>query len=154
MQQPEGFEIEGQEDKIYKLNKSLYGLKQSPRQWYLTFHNAITKLGYEANSLDHCVYAKNSESKFTVLSLYVDDILIVGNDIDMINMTKSWLSSRFEMKDMGEASYILEIKIQRNRKSRLLCLSQEKYLDHILKKFRMKSTKAKGTPIVKGLKAK
>ena len=64
---------------------------------------------------DHYVYIKRSKGSFIILSLYVDDILLAGNDMEMIIATKRWLSSNFEMKDMGEADYILGIKILKDR---------------------------------------
>ena len=62
---------------------------------------------------DHCVYIKRSNNHFIILSLYVNDILIAGNDKKFIDVTKKWLSSNFKMKDMGEASYVLGVKIFR-----------------------------------------
>ena len=70
------------------------------------------EMGYKINPLDHCVYSWKCQDNFCVLSLYVDDILLAGNSIDMIEKTKSYLGSKFEMKDMGEASYVLGIKIK------------------------------------------
>ena len=64
---------------------------------------------------DHCVYTKRSKGSFIILSLYIDDILLAGNDAEMIVATKEWLSSNFEIKDMGEANYILGVKIFRDR---------------------------------------
>ena len=69
---------------------------------------------------DHCVYVKRSKGSFIILSLYVDDILLASNDIEMIIATKGWLSSNFKMKDMGEADYILGVKILRDRSKKLL----------------------------------
>ena len=63
---------------------------------------------------DHCIYVKRQEDNFIIMSLYVDDILIAGNKMELVNTIKEWLSSTFEMKDMGEASYILGVKIQRD----------------------------------------
>ena len=73
---------------------------------------------------DHCVYVKRSKGSFIILSLYVGDILLAGNDMEMIVAMKEWLSSNFEMKDMGEADYILGVKILRDRSNKLLGLSQ------------------------------
>ena len=64
---------------------------------------------------DHCVYLKCSNNDFVILSLYVDDILLAGNSKQMIDTTKMWLSSNFEIKDMGEANYVLDVKIVRDR---------------------------------------
>ena len=81
---------------------------------------------------DHCIYIKRSMDKFIIMSLYVDDILIAGNSKEYINEIKGWLSSNFEMKDMGEAAYILGVKISRDRSKKLLSLSQEPYINKIL----------------------
>ena len=72
---------------------------------------------------DHCVYLKCSNSDFVILSLYVDDILLAENNKEMIDTTKRWLSSNFEIKDMGETSYVLGVKIVIDRAKRLLGLS-------------------------------
>ena len=71
------------------------------------------------------------------LVLYIDDILIIGNDIPMMQATKQWLSQNFSMKDLGEVAYILGIKIYRDRSTRLLGLSQSMYIDKVLKRFKM-----------------
>ena len=119
MQQPIGFVNEGQENKVCRLLMSIYGLKQSSRQWYIRFHNTIILNGFIMIDEDHCVYIKISMDKFIIMSLYVDDILIAGNSKEYINEIKGWLSSNFEMKDMGEAAYILGVKISRDRSKKL-----------------------------------
>ena len=81
---------------------------------------------------DHCVYQKRLKKSVPILSLYVDDILIAGNDMDFIVATKKWLSSTFEMKDMDEAHFVLGIEIVRNRSKKLLGFSQETYIKKIL----------------------
>ena len=84
MQQPVGFITKDQERKVCKLLKSIYGLKQSSRQWYLKFHRAITSYGFTMIDEDHCVYIKQFEDNFVILSLYVDDILLAANNINVI----------------------------------------------------------------------
>lgn len=150
MTQPEGFQVRGQEDKVYKLKKSLYGLKQASRQWYLKFHQVIVQLGFVANKLDNCVYIQKSDRIFTILSLYVDDILLAGNDMETVNRIKLELGEKFEMKDMGEASYVLGIQILRDRKSRTLSFNQERYLHMILKRFGLQNCNPAPTPLVTG----
>ena len=78
------------------------------------------------------MYLKHSNSGFVILSLYVDNILLAGNSKEMIETAKKWLSSNFEMKDMGGASYVLGVKIVRDRAKRLLALSQETYIKRML----------------------
>ena len=123
MDQPLGFELKGHERKVCKLKKSIYGLKQASRQWNLKFYQAMLKDGFTMMEEDHCMYIKRSNNHFIILSLYVDDILIAGNYKKLIDVTKKWLSSNFEMKYMGEASYVLGVKILRDRSKRLLDLS-------------------------------
>ena len=82
---------------------------------------------------NHCVYVKWSKSNFLILSLYVDDILLAGNDKEMIIATQGWISSKFEMKDIGEGSYMLGVKILRDLFRKLFGLSQETYIKKILK---------------------
>ena len=85
-----------------------------------------------------------------LLSLYVDDILIAGNDMDYIVATKKWLSSTFEMKDMGETHFVLKIEIVKDRSKKLLGLSQETYIKKNLKQFRLENSKPIDTPVEKG----
>ena len=113
------FESKGQERKVCKLKRSIYCLKQASRQWNIKFHHAVLKDDFKMMEEDHCVYLKCSNSGFVIFSLYVDDILLAGNSKEMIDTTKKWLSSNFEMKDMGEASYVLGVKIVRDRIKRL-----------------------------------
>ena len=84
------------------------------------------------------MYVKQSKGNFLILSLYVNDILLAEKDKKMIVATQSWLSSKFEMKGMGEASYVLEVKILRDRSRRLLSLSLETYNKKVLERFRCK----------------
>ena len=123
MQQPNGFVEKGQEHKVCKLLKSIYGLKQSSRQWYLRFHETVRSNHFEMMDKDHCVYVKRSNNKFVILTLYVDDKLLVGNNMEYLLTIKEWLSFNFQMNDMGGASYILGVKIHQNCSKRLLTLS-------------------------------
>ena len=81
---------------------------------------------------DHCVYVKQSKGNFLILSLYVDDILLDENDNEMTVATQGWMSSKFEMKDIGKARYMLGVKILRGHSRKLLGLSPETYIKKIL----------------------
>ncbi|KAL0462995.1 UNVERIFIED_CONTAM: hypothetical protein Slati_0187100 [Sesamum latifolium] len=95
----------------------------------------FTTVGEEQkNDYDPCVYKKISGSSIAYLVLYVDDILLIGNDVKMLGDIKAWLSTQFSMKDMGEASYILGIKIYRDRSRRMLGLTQSSYIEKVLKR--------------------
>ena len=125
MSQPMGFEVKGQEHKVCKLKRSIYGLKQSSRKWYFRFHDSIISHGFEMIEEDHCVYLKRSKKSVLILSLYVDDILIVGNDMDSIVVTKKWLSSTFKMKDIGEGILCSGLRLLETvLRSFLVCLKK------------------------------
>ena len=149
MDQPIGFMTKGQEHKVCKLKRSIYGLKQSSRQWYSRFHRVVLTNGFTMIEEDHFVYVKRSKGSFIILSLYVDDILLADNDMEMIIATKGWLSFNFEMKDMGEADYILGVKILRDRSKKLLGLSKQTYIKKVLEHFQMHNRKPINTPIAK-----
>ena len=98
---------------------------------------------------DHCVYVKWSKESFIILSLYVNDILLAKNNKEMLVATKAWLSSNFEIKDIGEASNMLGVKIFRDCSRKFLGLSQETYIRKILEQFQMQGYKPIDTPIRK-----
>ena len=150
MEQPTCFVEAGKEDLVCKLNKSIYGLKQASRQWYLKFDKIITQNGFKENTVDRCIYLRVSGSSYIFLVLYVDDILLASNDPDLLIETKHMLSTHFDMKDLGEASYVLGIKILRDRANGVLKLSQRAYIERILKRFNMQNCKSTRAPIVKG----
>jgi hypothetical protein len=111
MAQPEGFVMEDKEHMRCKLKKSIYGLKQASRQWYLKFDEVIKKFGFIENQVDNCIYIKINGSMFIILVLYVDDILLACSDKNLLHETKGFLSSNFDMKDLNDASYVLGTEI-------------------------------------------
>ena len=104
------------------------------------------------NEDEPCVYKKVSGSAIVFLVLYVDDILLIGNDIPTLQSVKSWLGKCFSMKDLGESAYILGIKIYRDRSQRLLGLSQSGYINKVLKRFSMQDSKRGLLPMSHGIK--
>ena len=152
MQQPEGFISSGKEDLVCLLKKSLYGLKQSPRQWYKRFDSFITTTGFSRSDYDSCVYFKRVDDGFVYLLLYVDDMLIAAKDIDVIVKIKAQLNSEFEMKDLGPAKKILGMEISRDRKAGVLYLSQKGYINKVLKRFNMSNAKPVSTPLASHFK--
>ena len=120
MVQPPGFERSDQPDRVCKLKRSIYGLKQASRSWNLRFDEVIRDYGYVKNPEEPCVYKKVSGSSVVFLVLYVNDILLNGNNKPSLESTKAWLGSSFSMKDLCEATYILGIKITRDRSRKML----------------------------------
>lgn len=136
MAQPDGFMVSGKEDMVCKLEKSLYGLKQSPRQWYKRFDKFMLRQKYTRSKYDHCVYLRKlQDGSFIYLLLYVDDMLIASKNKVEIEKLKAQLNGEFEMKDLGEAKKILGMEISRDRKLGTLWLTQKDYLRRVLKRF-------------------
>ena len=108
----EGFIAKGQKTKVCKLQKSIYRLKQVSRSWNIKFDQLIKSFGFN-QCPDHepFVYKRCNEHVVVFLVLYIDDILLIGNDIQTLSSVKIWLSTQFDMKDLGEASHILGIKL-------------------------------------------
>nr|GEW72495.1 putative zinc finger, CCHC-type [Tanacetum cinerariifolium] len=149
MAQPQGFKSKGQEHLICKLKKSIYGFKQASRQWYLKFDKVMKKHNFIKNQVDQCVYLKMSGRNFIILVLYVDDILLASNNIDLLHESKRFLSRNFDMKDLGEASYIIRIEIHQDQANGILGLSQKAYIEHILNRFNMKHCSPTVAPVIR-----
>jgi hypothetical protein len=107
MKQPKGCVLKGKKELVCKLKKSQYGLKQSPRMWYKKFDTYMLGLGFARNKEDHCVCFKLIGDHLIYLVLYVDDMLLIGNNKDIIQDVKTRLSSKFDMKDLGASNFIL-----------------------------------------------
>ena len=150
MVQPENFMLGDAKQMVFKLKKSIYRLKKASRQWYYKFHQVVISFGFEMNLVDDCIYHKFSGSKYIFLVLYVDDILLATNDIGLLHETKRFLSKQFEMKDLGDASFVLGIQIYQDRSRGILRLSQKSYIDKVLKRFGMQDCKPGDTPASKG----
>ncbi|KAJ9553541.1 hypothetical protein OSB04_017587 [Centaurea solstitialis] len=146
MKQPEGFVMPSNEHKVCKLVKSLYGLKQAPKQWHQKFDEVILSSGFKLNQSDKCVYSRfDSSGSGVIICLYVDDMLIFGTNQLQVDETKCLLSSKFAMKDMGEADVILGIRIKRVNKG--IALMQSHYVEKILKKFNYSDCSPVSTPM-------
>ena len=151
MIQPEGFVDSKNPKKVCKLKRSIYGLKQASRSWNHRFDHVIKQNGFTRSVEEPCLYMKFSGSKVAFLVLYVDDILLIGNDVPMLSSIKEFLGNHFQMKDLGGAQCILGIRIYRDRSKRILALSQEAYIDKILDRFKMKDSKRGFLPMGHGI---
>ena len=145
------FVQEGQKNKVCKLKRSIYGLKQASRSWNIKFDQAIKCYGFIQILDEYCVYKKIVDKKVIFLILYVDDILLIGNDVKTLTSVKHWLAEQFDMKDLGEANYVLGIQILRDRKNKRIALSQASYIDKILARFSMQNSKKGLLPFRHGI---
>ena len=109
--------------RVCKLQRSIYGLKQASQSWNFHFDEVIKLIIFVKNEEEPCVYKRISRSVIIFFILYVDDILLIENYIPMLISIKKWLSKEFSMKDLEEASYILKIKVYKDRSKRMLGLS-------------------------------
>lgn len=134
-----------------KLQKSLYGLKQSPRCWNQKFTNEIEKLGFVRSKRDYCLYVRHRDDDEMYIILYVDDLLIAGRNLSSINMVKKKLASVFAMTDCGELRHFLGMRINYNRREGTLRLSQESNIAKVLDRFGMSECNPTRTPMEKGL---
>ncbi|GJR57692.1 retrovirus-related pol polyprotein from transposon TNT 1-94 [Tanacetum coccineum] len=145
MRQPPGYE---QGNKVCLLKKSLYGLKQSPRQWYRRFDEYMLSNGFKRSSYDSCVYYRSyAPGEYIYLLLYVDDMLIACKSKAEIGSTKTLLKREFDMKELGEAKKILGMEIIRDRSRKILRVSQSGYVSKILNNFRIDNGKSVQMPL-------
>nr|GEW87130.1 hypothetical protein [Tanacetum cinerariifolium] len=141
MVQHEGFIDPNNLRKVCKLQMSIYGLKKVLISWNKRFDKKIKRFGFTQNLDDPCVYQTASGSNVTVLILYFDDIIIMENHISSLQSVKTYLGKCFAMKDLGEATFIIGIKIYLDRSKQLIRLSQSDYMDKILKRYMMDNSK-------------
>ena len=110
----------------------------------------ITSFGFKENTVDQCIYLKFNGSKFIILVLYVDDILLASSDVELLHETKRFLSSKFDMKDLGNASFVLGIQIYKDRSKGILGLSQKAYINKVLSRFGKSNCAPGDTLVAKG----
>nr|XP_011463578.1 PREDICTED: uncharacterized protein LOC105351305 [Fragaria vesca subsp. vesca] len=129
MKLPLGFGGKG-ETRVCRLHKSLYGLKQASRQWFIKLSMALKAAGFTQSWSDYSLFVKAHSGKLTVLLVYIDDVILAGNNLEEIIATKLFLSHRFKLKDLGELKYFLGIEVARSRRGIALC--QRKYALEVL----------------------
>ena len=122
---------------VYKLQRSLYGLAQSPVLWYDTIDGVLAVIGVRPTQSDPCVYTHDSGVTLVILTLYVDDILITGKHPTLVEQKEKELKERFEMADMGEVSRLLGMEVTRDYDKGTLAITQTTYVDNILERFEM-----------------
>ncbi|XP_061993524.1 uncharacterized mitochondrial protein AtMg00810-like [Rosa rugosa] len=130
MKLPPGFGGKGENQHVCKLHKSLYGLKQASRQWFLKLSRALQAGGFTQSWSDYSMFIRKFQDKITVLLVYVDDVIVAGNNLQDIEATKQFLAARFKLKDMRALHYFLGIEVARPPQG--IVLSQGKYAREVL----------------------
>ena len=158
MQQPEGFIDKDHPNKVCRLRKSIYGLKQSARCWNLAINTFLKNTGYVQSNTDSCIYAKSfdkdGKKHLIFIAIYVDDVILASNDGSTLNKEKAKLSKHFEMVNQGEIHFCLGMTIKRNRAKKILSIDQRAYLENVLKRFKMHESKPVATPMEAGKRYK
>jgi transposase InsO family protein len=150
MKQPQGFIEPGKEDFVCRLQKTLYGLKQSGRAWYSKMDDCLAALNFTRLQSDHCVYKFDNHRVLIVVALYVDDLLIASNSLQHLERFKKGLTRRFNMKDLGEAHFVLGIQVARDRQARTLSIGQKHYVESLVARFSMDQSHPVSTPMATG----
>ncbi|KAK1418159.1 hypothetical protein QVD17_27298 [Tagetes erecta] len=146
MEAPPGVVENFKPGEVCRLKKTLYGLKQSPRAWFGKFTLAMKGYGFQQSNSDHTLFLKRRGKLITCLIIYVDDMIITGNDEEEMKKLKASLSKEFEMKDLGRLKYFLGIEVLRSKKGIFIC--QQKYILDLLAETGMIDCKPATTPMM------
>lgn len=149
MRRPPGLETESQ-NLVCKLKKSLYGLKQASRQWYSKLSDSLKSRGYQNSRNDYSLFFKKMDGKMIFLAVYVDDILITGDDEEEMKCLKQFLDQQFKIKDLGLLHYFLGIEALYKQED--IILTQRKFTLDLLKEFNCTSLTSVSSPLISGLK--
>ncbi|KAJ0586508.1 putative RNA-directed DNA polymerase [Helianthus annuus] len=150
VEQPKGYVKKGHEEKVCLLKCALYGLKQAPRAWYSRIDNYFKLHGFKRCTYEHTLFIKDTNEGKLVICLYVDDLIIASNPMNLINAFKSMMKKEFEMTDMGKLHYFLGMEVSYENGN--ITLSQRKYMRSLLEKYRMTQCNSVSTPREYGIK--
>ena len=145
MEQPPGFINEDLLNHVCKLNRSLYGLKQAPRAWLNKLFQCLLHLGFYYGKIDSSLFILRKGQSIVLLLIYVDDIIVTGNDNNIISDLISTLSSEFSLKDLGSLHYFLGLEVKYLPNG--LFVSQTKYTKDPLEHTKMKECTHINTPM-------
>jgi hypothetical protein len=144
MEQPEGF-TNGTDD-VCLLKKALYGLKQAAHNWNQELHNFVQSLGFIRTASDHCLYTKKTGKEIRILLVWVDDILFISSDIDLLLIDKKSVLTKYSGKDKGSINGNEFISWSISKSEKGMMISQDKYAENVLAQFRPFSTRQSKTP--------
>jgi hypothetical protein len=145
VRQPPGFESEKYPHRVYKLRKALYGLKQAPRAWYGRLRGFLFEQGFEMGKVDQTLFLLRQGRDILIVQLYVDDIVFGGSSSSLVARFADDMCREFEMSMMGELQFFLGLQIKQSKEGTFV--HQAKYTKDIVRKFKMKDSKAMATPM-------
>ena len=120
---------------VLKLNKGLYGLKQSGRLWHQKLDSELLSMGFTKVRCDNSIWVYRKDSIRVIIPVFVDDMTIASNDPSQITWVKQELQKRFKLRDLGKTSFLLGVKVERDRTKRTLQLSQTQYMLDMLDRY-------------------
>jgi hypothetical protein len=147
MDQAPRFIEEGKEHLKCKLKKAIYGLKQSGREWYKDMDATLLSNGFVRSQADHSLYVKQSSKLLLIVIVYVDDLIIMADNLEHMDEFKATLMKEYKISDLGELHYCLGIEFKRNRAQRTITMNQGKFIKQVLEDFGMEDCKPIGTPL-------
>jgi len=151
MKPPRGVLKPGQEGKVCRLLKGLYGLKQAGRGWHQELTKVfITDLGFKRSAVDHSVFLRQTPDEHSIVAVATDDMAITSKRMMDVEKFKSELRRYWEITDKGELSWFLGFEVKRNRAARTISINQRAYIDAMLDKFRLTNAKPVATPMETG----
>jgi hypothetical protein len=150
VRQPPSFVVDGHENKVLRLNKALYGLHQAPRAWNIKLDETLVALGFSHSALEHAVYTRGKGASRLLVGVYVDDLIITGNDASEIAKFKREMSAKFKMSDLGLLCFYLGIEVHQGADD--IKLSQVAYARKVLERAGMASYNMCHTPMEPRLK--
>ena len=142
---------EGQGENILRLRKSLYGLKQAGCKCYEALARALIDLGFHITQVDPSVFYLRIEVHIIILVIHVNDCVITGSSAKLITNYKAKFNARYALTDLGPVSWLLGLKVTRDRENRTICLSQTAYINTMLDRFALTNTKPFCSPMVLGI---
>lgn len=150
IEQPAGYRVPGKENYVYKLNRALYGLIQSARQWNKTLNERLIKLGFRRSCVDECLYIGQFDGELFLLAIYVDDALLACRELKIIERIKKELMKEFEVTDLGPVRHFLNLDIEHDVKEKTMHISQRHYIRQLLEFTGMSECHPVSTPVTPG----
>lgn len=154
MKQPEGFVSENYPDRVLKLKKSLYGLKQSGREWNAKLDAVLRKLGFTPCVSEPCLYVRNENGKLNFIAVYVDDFIFACSCKNDLQKIKNAIAKEFEVVDGGELKYFLGIEVEREGETGSITLGHKQYIENLLRQWNMSACRSVSTPLEAGYQVK
>jgi hypothetical protein len=150
VKQPPGFESEKYPNNVYFLDKALYGLKQAPRAWYERLSTFLLSQNFHRGTTDITLFYKKTHDEILLVQIYVDDIIFGSTDVSMCKEFEFLMQNEFEMSMMGELTFFLGLQVKQSSEG--IFINQAKYIQDLLKKYKLTEVSPMRTPMATGLK--